>query len=90
MIDLDAIREDVRSIPILGSVAAVGGDLLLNGGDIILSLIASLAELFPVISLVSGSIAPQLAWIPTGLANQILLVAAISAVGIRLYRYTKE
>lgn len=90
MIDLDAIREDVRSVPILGSVAAVGGDLLLNGGEIILSLLASLAELFPVISLVSGSIAPQLDWIPTGLANQILLVAAVAAVGIRLYRYLNE
>lgn len=80
----------LRDIPILGGAVAIAGDLMLAGGDVILSgiatLLLSVGELVPILSLLAGTIAPRVEWLPTGLFDQLLLFAAVLLVGIQIAR----
>jgi len=86
MIELDQIRE----IPLLGGALAVVGDLVLAGGDVILgtlsTVLLSVGDLVPILSLVAGTIAPRVEWLPQGLFDQLLLFAAVLLVGIQIAR----
>lgn len=86
----DTINMTLRDIPILGGALAVAGDLMLAGGDVILSglatILLSVGEIVPILSLIAGTIAPRVDWIPTGLFDQLLLTAAVLLVGIQIAR----
>jgi len=89
VIDMIDYRE-AYDIPILGGVLSLLGDLFLTGGDLILGTLAtmltSLGDVVPILSLVAGTIAPRLDWLPTGIANQLLLFAAVLLVGVQVAR----
>lgn len=86
---IDQIKE-LKEIPIVGGLLAFAGDIILNGGDLLLgglsTLLLSVGDLVPILSLVAGTIAPRLEWLPEGLFNQLLLFAAVVFVGIQIAR----
>ena len=80
----------LREIPILGAALAISGDILVSGGDILLpileGLILSLGDILPIISIMSGIIAPEIDWMPEGLFTEVLLVVALLVVGVQTAR----
>ena len=82
--------QDIREIPILGAALALVGDLVLAGGDVIVGTLStvlySVGDVVPILSLVAGTIAPRVAWLPQGLFDQLLLFSAVLLVGIQIAR----
>jgi hypothetical protein len=86
---------DLRDLPVVGEVVAVFGiglDLLLNSGEIVLSLIPMLlANLISVLPLVTtlDSLGEQLAWLPT-VPNWLTTLALAALLTTSLLRLIKK
>lgn len=84
---------DIDDVPVLGSVVTVfaaGGDLLLNGGEIIFSLVAfALAspDLWVTALFYLDRLAGMLAWIPEGVVDQLLVVGLVLLISVTLARF---
>lgn len=82
--------EEIKEIPIVGGLLAFSVDIIVNGGDFLLaglsSILLSVGDLVPILSLVAGTIAPRLEWLPQGLFDRLLLLAAVVFVGVQIGR----
>lgn len=78
--------EDVREIPIIGAVAAIVVDVVAFGGDLVFSLLLSMGDVIPILSMLSAYVAPQVTWIPRGVVSTLLMVAALLYIGVLVAR----
>jgi len=78
----------------LGTVAAAMGDLLLNSGEFVglaVSWIIGNADLIlPIFSTLRSQVAPRVEWIPAGLLDKLVFVAALVFLAVMVYRLGKR
>lgn len=76
---------------VFGGAAAVVGDVILAGGDVILSLLVTLlldvGSWFPILTLLSSHVAPAVPAIPQGTLQLVVAFAACLYVAVLLGRY---
>jgi len=87
MIDLD---EDISLVGEIGAVGGVAADLLLNGGDIIVSsIIAPILLNFSLIASLIGQLdavlGSSLSWIPLSTISTTMIYALLGLYSLRLY-----
>ena len=84
---------DIDDVPVLGSVVTVlaaGGDLLLNGGEVIFSLVAfALAspDMWVTALFYLERLAGLVAWIPGAVIDQLLVVGLVLLVSVTVTRF---
>lgn len=78
----------VIELPAIGTALTITADLLLSGGDVVVSflvfMLLSIGDLLPVVSALSAYVAPQVEWIPSGSVETLLMAFALLYVGINL------
>lgn len=77
----------------VGSVFAVGIDILLNGGEVILILISILAEQSGLVYLLLArlvSAAPNVAWLPTTQIEIAFTVVSLLLAGVALIQLLRN
>ena len=84
---------DIDELPVVGSIATAGaavGDLLLNGGEIILSLVVfALAspDLWVTALMYADRLADMVAWIPATVVDRLLVIGLVLLVTVTLVRF---
>lgn len=87
---------DLPGVGAIGGVAGIIGDILINGGDVIVSfLVFLLLEPETWLSLVMylERLAGMVAWLPEAIFEQILIVAIVLVIivsAVRVYRSWRE
>lgn len=75
-------------LPVIGTAIAVAFDALLMGGDTVLALLGtlllSLGDILPILSMMSAYVAPQLDWLNSGTVDTVLLLTALLLVGVQI------
>lgn len=86
----------LSDLPVVGRVAALGGlvgDLLLNGGDLVVSLGFVLVTHIPEATsllLTLNRLAGRLEWVPTAFVEDLLTVALVVLLVYRLARFATD
>lgn len=80
------VHMNLKEIPIVGTLSAIVVDVIMFGGDVLVSFLLSLGDVIPILSLASAYVAPQLAWLSSSAISTALFVIALLYIGVSVAR----
>lgn len=76
----------LKEYPIFGGIAAVMVDLVAFGGDFLVSMLLSVGDVIPILSMLGAYVAPEVDFIPESTVSTLLFVAALIYIGVSVGR----